>query len=172
MFQGDSNKVTRLYLSCFNVSPVIVNQLEFKKVRSGGVYGLKYVYASFDKDAESGEFFIEFTEQIGDHYVSEVFQQLGACQVMTTTFPRMDFDESAAAALVRVMTTGSQTGIVEIRGECSPALFAKAQAKLADEENKMSSKEFDEKTQAVINQQLQEVKGGSCRDCGQGGRAQ
>jgi hypothetical protein len=120
--------------------------------------------AVFNKEAESGEFFVEFDEYVWEHKLIECFNAQGAGQVTTITFAHNDGGESAANALLRVLASQVKTGIACSRGTCPPALLAKVQAKQAAARAAVStSKEFDEKTLTAIKQSLEvmvKVEGG------------
>jgi hypothetical protein len=150
--------VCRLFVFCFNVTPEFATSFKFQKSRGDGYFGLKYMEAAFNKEAESGEFFLEFEEKVWEHKLIEAFQSQGAGQVSTITFANNDGGDSAANALLRILT--SKTGITCSRGTCPPALLAKVQAKQAAARAAVisSSKEFDEKTMAVIKQSLEDNK--------------
>ena len=108
--------------------------------------------ASFDKEAGSGEFFIEFEDKVWEHKLVECFQSQGAGQVTTITFANNDGNESAANALVRIMNK-DEDGYM--RGTCPPALHAKALAKMEEAHKQQPASELDEKTAAAIKLSLE-----------------
>jgi hypothetical protein len=110
--------------------------------------------AAFDKEAGSGEFFIEFEEKVWEHKLIAAFHAKGACQAMTSTFANLDGNESASDALVRVLSIQEKTNHKYSRGTCPPALLAKVQAKQAAAREVSATKEFDEKTLAAIKQSV------------------
>ena len=141
---------------CFNVTPDFASTFKFPKSNGKGEFSIKYMEAAFNKEAESGEFFIEFDEKIWEHKLIQSFQSQGAGQVTTTTFANNDGGESASNALLRIMTLQEKHTPFS-RGTCPPALLAKVQAKRAEasRQQQASSQEFDEKTAAAIKQSLE-----------------
>ncbi len=117
-------------------------------------FSIKYMESTFDRESGSGEFFLEFEEKVWEHKLIECFKSQGACQVSTITFANNDGGESAANALVRILAAKENTIFKYSCGACSPALLTKVQAKQAAAKESLSSKEFDEKTMAVIKQTM------------------
>ena len=113
--------------------------------------------AAFDKEAWSGDFFIEFDECVYEHLLVECFKSQGAGQVTTITFANNDGNESAANALACIMTSQKKYGDGYTRGICNPVLYAKVHAKMeeAHKQELQSAKEFDEKTSAAIKFSLE-----------------
>eukprot|EP00291_Cryptomonas_curvata_P009507 CAMPEP_0172201560 /NCGR_PEP_ID=MMETSP1050-20130122/30080_1 /TAXON_ID=233186 /ORGANISM="Cryptomonas curvata, Strain CCAP979/52" /LENGTH=233 /DNA_ID=CAMNT_0012879245 /DNA_START=34 /DNA_END=732 /DNA_ORIENTATION=- len=140
-----SAKMSRFFVSCFNVT-----------IKGVGEFKIKYMETAFNKEAESGEFFLEFDEYVWEHKLIESFQSQGAGQVSTITFANNDGGDSAANALLRIRLNQEKTGISYSRGICPPALLAKVKSKQAAVAS--TSKEFDEKTIAAIKQSLEEHK--------------
>jgi hypothetical protein len=139
-------------VGCFNVTPAFAESFKFWKTKGANEFAIKYMEAAFDKEAESGEFFLEFVEKVWEHKLIESFEAQGAGQVNTITFTHNDGEESASNALLRVLTTQDKTNLKYSRGTCPSALLAKVQAKQAAA--KESCKEFDEKTMAAIKQSM------------------
>ena len=135
-------------------------EFKFPKSKGGGEFKLKYMEAAFNKEAESGEFFLEFEDTVWEHKLIEAFQSQGAGQVSTITFANNDGGESAANALVRILSSQTKSGHQVRRGTCPPALLDKVLAKQAAVRAQAvsSTKEFDEKTLAAIKQSLEEHK--------------
>ncbi len=52
-------RTLRYAVNCFNVGPSTAEDLKFYK-RGGGEFEIKHMDAAFDKEAQFGEFFIEF----------------------------------------------------------------------------------------------------------------
>lgn len=150
-------KNARFFVSCFNVSPEFAASFKFLKSRGDGEYVVKYMQTAFDKEAGSGEFFIEFDEKVWEYKLVECFNAQGAGQVTTITFASNDGGESAANALVRIMATQKKSGEGYTRGTCLPALYAKAHAKMeeAHRQTQLGAQEFDEKTAAAIKLSLE-----------------
>ena len=156
LWQDNSTKLNRVFVTCFNVTPDFASMFKFWKSRGASEFGIKYMEAAFNKEAGSGEFFFEFDEKIWSHKLVECFQSQGACQVMPSTFANNDRSDSASNALLHVLTSQEKTNLKYTRGTCPPALVAKVQAKKAAEAliQASSSKEFDEKTLAAMRQSL------------------
>lgn len=156
-FQESSARFNRVAVFCFNVSPEFAASFKFQKSRGQEEFDIKYMLAAFDKEAGSGEFFIEFGEKVWEHKLVDSFQSQGAGQVTAMTFANNDGNESAANALVHIMTSQKKSGDGYIRGTCPPALYAKAHAKMeeAHRQELLGAKEFDEKTSAAIKFSLE-----------------
>ena len=151
-------KLNRYYASCFNVAPVFTSDFKMPKSKGGGEFTINYMDSAFNKEAEYGEFFIEFKEAVWEYKLVEQFESYGAGQVYTATFQNIDGNESASNFLLRVWELAEKTGYRETRGECSSQLLAKAKAKLEDRKAKtVDDKEYDEKTQAVMKATLNGV---------------
>ena len=130
------------------------------KSKGGGEFTINYMDSAFNKEAEYGEFFIEFKEAVWEYKLVEQFESYGAGQVYTATFQNIDGNESASNFLLRVWELAEKTGYRETRGECSSQLLAKAKAKLEEHKDKqVEEKELDEKTQAVMRATLNGIKG-------------
>lgn len=143
-------------MTCFNVDPVFAESFKFAKSKGAGDFTIKYMFATFDKHATSGEFFLEFDEKVWDHKLEQCFEAQGAGQVNIMTFENNDGNESASNALLRLHTKAD--GVTYERGTCQPALHAKLQAKLAEMDSKKAdSKELDDKTQLAIKHSLADI---------------
>lgn len=143
-------------MSSFNVTPEFFTSFKFPKSKGGGLFSIKYMEAVFNREAESGEFFIEFEEKVWEHKLVECFEAQGAGQVTTITFANNDGGESAASALVRILLAQEKHGGYS-RGACPAALHAKTMAKRTEAKQKLqtaSQQEFDEKTAAAIKLSL------------------
>jgi hypothetical protein len=143
-------------VSSFNVTPEFFTSFQFPKSKGGGLFSIKYMEAVFNREAESGEFFIEFEEKVWEHKLVECFEAQGAGQVTTITFANNDGGESAASALVRILLAQEKHGGYS-RGACPAALHAKTMAKRTEAKQKLqtaSQQEFDEKTAAAIKLSL------------------
>ena len=161
-FQTNSVKVTRCFVACFNITPEFFHAFKFPKSKGGGVFGIKYMEAVFNKEAGSGEIFIEFDEYVWEHKLIECFESQGAGQVTTITFTHNDGGDSAGNALVRILLAQEKHGGYS-RGACPPALHAKAIAKRTEAKQKLqtvSQQEFDEKTAAAIRLSLDHIETG------------
>ncbi len=88
----------RYSVSCFNVDTSAMN-ITFRK--NGGEHAIKFMKAAFHKEAQFGEFFIEFQEVVCLPKVAEGFYALGAGQLTIDTFGN-DGGEGAASCLVRI----------------------------------------------------------------------
>jgi len=147
-------KTARYFVCCFNVGPDSAASLRFRK-NQGGEFAVKYMAAAFNKEVQSGEFFLEFEDCVDGAKVIEGFHALGGGQVCIDTFGK-DGGESAANALLRIMTLQGQTGLQVSRGSCPKALQDKVEAKqkAAAQQALLSSREFDEKTAAALKASL------------------
>ena len=149
-------QLKRCYVTCFNVDPVFAESFKFAKSKGAGDFTVKYMFATFDKQASSGEFYLEFDEKVWDYKLEQCFEAQGAGQVNIMTFENNDGNESASNALLRLHTKAD--GVTYERGTCQPALHAKLQAKLAEMESKKAdSKELDDKTQLAIKHSLADI---------------
>ena len=164
--RGDSNgvwqesvKLSRAYISCFNVDPQFAVGFSLPKARGSGVFAIKFLQASFNKEAGSGEFFIEFEEKVWSSNLLKQFEDNGAGDVYIATFKHNDGNDSAASALLRVWELGERTGIMYSRGVCPEGLMSKARAKQAESKLKTRDSELDEKTRAAIKASLESVEG-------------
>jgi len=155
-FQANSVKMSRYFIACFNVTPDFATNFKFQKSKGQGEFGIKYMEAVFNKEAESGEFFIEFEDYVWEHKLIESFQSQGAGQVTTITFANNDGGDSAANALVRILKSQKKTQDVSHRGTCPLALLTKVKAKQAEAERRdlLDSAEFKEKSDAAMKESL------------------
>lgn len=127
------------------------------KARNAGEFTIKFLEAAFNKEASSGEFFIEFDEKVWHNNLLKQFEDNGAGDVYIATFKHNDGNDSAASALLRVWELGERTGITYTRGVCPDALMSKARAKQADTKQNTKDSEFDEKTRAAIQASIHDV---------------
>ena len=120
-----------------------------------------YMESAFDKEAECGEFYLEFGENIWEYKLVERFEAQGACQVNAVTFEHNDGHESASNALLRVLKTQEKTGLLFTKGVRPAGLAKKVQEKLDNsKKDLMSMHEWDEKTKARLDdlkQNMQDV---------------
>ena len=152
----------RYFVSCFNVTPEFFTSFKFPKSKGGGLFNVKYMEAVFNREAESGEFFIEFDDYVWEHKLIKCFQAQGAGQVTTITFANNDGNDSASSALVRILLAQEKHGGYA-RGTCPAALQAKTAAKRTEAKQKLmsvSQQEFDEKTAAAIKLSLDHIETG------------
>jgi len=157
--QAKGAKIKRVYVSCFNVSPEFADTFHFPKIRNGGDWKINYLAASFNKEAECGEFFIEFDDQVYEDKLIECFEALGAGEVCTVTFKHNDGDDSAANALLRVYGLKEEPEVK--RGKCPEYLekvLRRKQQEEADKKKYYTSQEWDEKTGNAKEQSLLDVK--------------
>jgi len=160
-FQEKIPKSTRYFISCFNVTPEFFTSFQFPKSRGGDLFSVKYMEAVFNREAESGEFFIEFVEPVLENKLIECFEAQGAGQVTTITFAN-DGSDSAASALVRILLAQEKHGGCS-RGTCPATLYKNAMAKRTEAKQKLqtvSQQEFDEKTAAAIRLSLGNIETG------------
>jgi hypothetical protein len=153
-----SVKMSRYYVSCFNVTQEFAADFKFPKSKGGGLFSIKYMECVFNKEAGSGEFFIEFDEYVWEHKLVECLTSQGAGQVSAITFANNDGGDSAANALARIFLEQEKYGGYT-RGHCPPSLLDKAKTKReaikAAQQKQMPSQEFDEKTAAAIKHSLE-----------------
>jgi len=110
-----------------------LEKLVIKKARNTGNFNISYIHAAFNKEACSGEIFIEFQEALRVCTLIAHMEDHGACQVSVLTFKCNDGNESASNALVRIWTSAAKTGCEYTNGKCSNKLLAKAQEKFTVE---------------------------------------
>jgi hypothetical protein len=156
-FQEKIPKSTRYFISCFNVTPEFFTSFQFPKSRGGDLFSVKYMEAVFNREAESGEFFIEFGEAVLENKLVECFEYQGAGQVTTITFAN-DGGDSAANALMRILQAQEKHG-AHTRGERSKAL-QKSLTNIQNKSQPVSQQEFDEKTAAAIRLSLGNIEQG------------
>ena len=159
--QEKSPKSTRYFISCFNITPEFFTSFQFPKSRGGDLFSIKYMEAVFNKEAESGEIFVEFVEAVLENKLVECFESQGAGQVTTITFAN-DRSDSAASALVRILLAQDKHGGYS-RGACSATLYKNAMAKRTEAKQKLqpvSQQDFDEKTAAAIRLSLGNIETG------------
>lgn len=139
------------------MTPEFAEKFKFQKSKGQGEFGIKCLEAVFNKQSESGEFFIEFEDYVWEHKLIESFQSQGAGQVTTITFANNDGGDSAANALVRILQSQKKTPDVIRRGTCPPALLAKVKAKQAEAERQelLDSVEQKEKCDAAMKHSLE-----------------
>ena len=121
------------------------------------MFSVKYMEAVFNREAESGEFFIEFGEAVLENKLVECFEYQGAGQVTTITFAN-DGGDSAANALMRILQAQEKHG-AHTRGERSKAL-QKSLTNIQNKSQPVSQQEFDEKTAAAIRLSLGNIEQG------------
>ena len=108
---------------------------------------------AFHKEADWGEIFIEFDEQVMEHKLLQSLEVYGASSVTTQTFTNNDKGDSAAAALLRIRSqVGNKGWTLVTRGTCPPALQAKVLEKQSAD--KTNVQEFDAKTKEAIARSL------------------
>jgi hypothetical protein len=158
ILQEPSLKISRVYVYCFDVSSEFAASFKFLKNDGENEFPIKYMEAAFKRGSQRGEFFIEFEGCITTNRLVESFQSQGARQVCISTFANNDGGESAANAVVRVLSQQIKTGAKYTRGTCPEALHKKVCAKLeeADREKETFSSEFNEKLNAGIKASLAE----------------
>lgn len=152
-------KIKRVYIFCFNVSPEFATAFKFPKVRSSGDWQINYLEASFNKDAECGEFFIEFDDQVYEDRLVECFEAQGAGEVCTVTFKHNDGEESAVNALLRVVGHEGRPRVT--RGTCPESLqkaLRKKQQEEAERKKYYTQQEYDEKSKIAEKRSLDEMK--------------
>ena len=122
-----------------------------------GEKSVKYLEAGFNKDRQSGDFFIEFEDQIHDNELELSFQAQHAKGVNVMTFPN-DNGKSASDALLHVMAVQDKYGVKITRGVFPASLKKSFEAQKAAQDKKVLEQEFNEKTQAAEKASLDEFK--------------
>jgi hypothetical protein len=141
------------------VNPEFAGAFKFPKGRGEGYFTIKYVYAAFNKEAEMGEFYMEFEERVWSHKLVEALENAGATQITIMTFANNDGNESASNALARVRMVGDKTNETFIQGTTGEVFLNQARAKLNASRQAKVSAEFDEKTQAALKESLTTIDG-------------
>lgn len=136
-----------------------MQDFKFQKSKGSGEFTINYMYGAYNKEAEFGEFYMEFKEIVWEHKLAKQFNFMGAGQVNTITFQHNDGHESASDALLRVWLLGEKTGYHEDRGKCPETLMAKTNIKLEEYKKSTSKSEFDEKVQAALKASLDGIEG-------------
>ena len=122
-----------------------------------GGKSVKYLEAGFNKDRQSGDFFIEFEDQIHDNELELSFQAQHAKGVNVMTFPN-DNGKSASDALLHVMAVQDKYGVKITRGVFPASLKKIFGEQKAAQDKKVLEQEFNEKTQAAEKASLDEFK--------------
>ena len=120
------------------------------KARNAGNFTIKFMHAALNKEAYSGEIFIEFQETLRVCTLIAQMEEHGACQVNVVTFKN---NESASNALLRVWTSAAKTGCEVTRGAGSKELLAKTQAKF---EAESQSEADDVKNEAKMSEGIRQ----------------
>ena len=76
-FQANSVKMSRYFITCFNVSPDFATNFKFQKSKGQGEFGIKYMEAVFNKEAESGEFFMRLVWDLSGFQLDRQATQAG-----------------------------------------------------------------------------------------------
>jgi hypothetical protein len=124
--------------------------------QKGGI-PIKYLEAGFNRDQQSGEFFIEFEEQIHDTELELSFQAQHAKGINVLTFPN-DNGKSASDALLRVMAVQNKTGFKLSRGKFPDSLKKSFETQKAAQDKILLEREFNEKTHAAEKISFEEFK--------------
>jgi chromosome segregation ATPase len=140
-------------VSCFDVTPDFAARFEYQK----GENPVKYLEAGFNRDQQSGEFFIEFDEQVHDTEVELSFQAQHAKGINVLTFPN-DNGKSASDALLRVMAVQNKTGFKISRGKFPDSLKKSFETQKAAQDKILLEREFNEKTRAAEKISFEEFK--------------
>ncbi len=140
-------------MSCFEVTPDFAVTFEYQKAENP----IKYLEAGFNRDQQSGEFFIEFEEQIHDTELELSFQAQHAKGINVMTFPN-DNGKSASDALLRVMAVQNKTGFKLSRGKFPDSLKKSFDTQKAAQDKTLLEREFNEKTHAAEKISFEEFK--------------
>ena len=152
-FQVERVRSKRFFVSCFEVTPDFAVMFEYQKAGNP----IKYLEAGFNRDQQSGEFFIEFEEQIHDTELELSFQAQHAKGINVLTFPN-DNGKSASDALLRVMAVQNKTGFKLSRGKFPDSLKKSFEIQKAAQDKTLLDREFNEKTHAAEKISFEEVK--------------
>lgn len=139
----------------YNVHEDDIGAFSLQKARGAGQVPVVFTQYALNENTGTVEGFMEFQEQVWSHQIQAQWEQLGAASVTVLTFQNNDGNHSAASALNRVTKLARNDGFRLIQaGCCNPKLLAKANELAEKDQAKLTTPEFDEKTQAVIKQSL------------------
>lgn len=109
---------------------------------------IKYMEAGFNPEQRSGDFFIEFEDQIHDNDLELSFDAQHAKMVNVLTFPN-DGGKAASDALLHVMALQNKFGVKISRGVFPSSLKKIFEEQKAAQEKLAMEQEFSLKTQAA-----------------------
>jgi hypothetical protein len=139
----------------YNVHEDDIGAFSLQKARGAGQVPVVFTQYALNENTGTVEGFMEFQEQVWSQQIQAQWEQLGAASVTVLTFQNNDGNHSAASALNRVTKLARNDGFRLIQaGCCNPKLLAKANELAEKDQAKLTTPEFDEKTQAVIKQSL------------------
>ena len=116
---------------------------------------IKYMEVGFNPDQRSGDFFIEFGEQIHDNELELCFDAQRAKGINVLTFPN-DFGKAASDALLHVMALQNKYGAKITRGVFPSSLKKVFEEQKAAQEKLAMEREVSLKTQAAEKISLEE----------------
>ncbi len=141
-------------MSCFDVTPDFGMAFKYQKSN----VPIKYMEAGFNPEQRSGDFFIEFEEQIHDNELELCFDAQRAKGVIVLTFPN-DGGKAASDALLHVMALQNKFGVKVSRGVFPESLKRSFDEQKAALDKLLVDREFNEKLQAAEKISLDEFKG-------------
>lgn len=109
---------------------------------------IKYMEAGFNPEQQSGDFFIEFEEQIHDNELELCFETQGAKGVNVLTFPN-DGGTAASDALLHVMAVQNRFGGKVSRGSFPESLKTRFNEQKKAQDKLLMDREFAQKTQTA-----------------------
>jgi hypothetical protein len=140
-------------VSCFDVTPDFGMAFEYQRSENP----IKYMEVGFNPDQRSGDFFIEFGEQIHDNEVELCFDAQRAKGINVLTFPN-DGGKAASDALLHVMALQNKYGAKITRGVFPSSLKKVFEEQKAAQDKLAMEREFSLKTQAAEKISLEEFK--------------
>ena len=140
-------------MSCFDVTPDFGMAFEYQKIENP----IKYMEVGFNPNQRSGDFFIEFGEQIHDNELELCFDAQRAKGINVLTFPN-DGGKAASDALLHVMALQNKFGVKISRGVFPSSLKKVFDEQKAAQDKLAMEREFSLKTQAAEKISLEEFK--------------
>jgi len=138
-----------------------IKNLEIKKANDAGVFAINFIHAALNKEACSGELFLELKETIRVCTLVAQLEENGACQVNVVTFKNNDGYNSASNALLRVWLIAEKSGIEEyVMGTVNKDLMDTTKIKMENEKKKTQENGKNEaKFQAGLKQSMEDMGG-------------
>ena len=146
-------KAKRFFVSCFDVTPDFATAFRYQKSENP----IKYMEAGFEPDKRSGDFFIEFEEQIHDNELELCFEAQRAKGINVLTFPN-DGGKAASDALLHVMSLQNKHGLKISRGVFPSSLKKMFDEQKAAQDKLLMEQEVNLKTLAAEKMSLEEFK--------------
>jgi hypothetical protein len=146
-------KAKRFFVSCFDVTPDFGMTFEYQKRENP----IKYLEAGFNPDQRSGDFFIEFEEQIHDNELELCFEAQRAKGINVLTFPN-DGGKAASDALLHVMALQNKHGVKISRGVFPSSLKKMFDEQKAAQDKRLMEQEVNLKTLAAEKISMEEFR--------------